>query len=257
MAWKYTRNRLPEVKANLAEGMAAVVRVTASDILERADEAVPSPEHPGPYATGALRASGHVVTDEYSGYEEAIAAAKAAPGTRIVKQDQILPPTELPPLPAWRFMALVVYPLTYAGLIENGFFHTTKTAGIVGTEKYPMHRGGYVREQPYLVPAFVSAREAFEERMRRVMSSLDGSTVIIERPETPEETASREAWQRGELGLAKSAVHQYRLFAREEMHSRMEARAFEPQAYRGYRETKAEASERARNDYETMRGYDE
>lgn len=139
MGWK-KKSAIPQIRAAFRASVAGVVNDTPEGVLYDAQRLVPAPGRSRGYATGALKESGYIARSEYEGaahagsysYEEAITAAQAAPDARILGRDQILPEMFVPPLPTGLYMSIVDFPLSYAALIHNGFFHVRAGRHIIG-----------------------------------------------------------------------------------------------------------------------------
>lgn len=129
--WRY-KSKIPQVIAAAREGAQKVVDSVAVDVLAESSRMVPQPGKSRGYAVGSLKASGYIVDDTGANWEAAVTAAQAAPDSRILKRDQIQTALDIPPLPPDKFMAIVDYPLTYAALIHNGFYHVRAKKHIIG-----------------------------------------------------------------------------------------------------------------------------
>lgn len=118
----------------------ALCELFAGHALAAAQEAIPAPGRSGGFATGALRDSGYVISPRISGYDAAIAKARSATGTRIVKRAQIEPPfggeysrgsgAQF----SGQFWAVFDFPLTYAALVQKGFNHASAGRHISGSD---------------------------------------------------------------------------------------------------------------------------
>lgn len=159
-------NHLPAVRKALDVGMAQAVNQTAVRVRDAAKELVPSLDNPGPFATGALQASIHVVTEERSDYYDAIIGADSArmsaadPDDRQPLEPFINPPITIHAPRGWT-IAAVVAPLNYAYRVEMGGF----------SSRYAPRAAG-----PFMRPAALMERQAFARRARDVVKSLESFT---------------------------------------------------------------------------------
>lgn len=124
----------PQILRHLKRGTSERVHKAAHRVLYESNRLAPFPGHSRGYSVGALIASGYVSSAKLGTkeYDAAIALAASVPGTRIEDRDQILPPT-VPYDSGDSVTALVDYPLTYARLMETGFWHEGAQTFIPGS----------------------------------------------------------------------------------------------------------------------------
>lgn len=154
------KSNVKGIKHAILRGAAKATRDTAKGIAKGAKERVPSPQNTGPYATGALQASIHVVDatpkstgGERSGYAAAKAAALAA-NPKVVVEPEL--PVAVPD-PAVLVCA-VDEPVEYAERVEKGGFDMS---------------AGYRAPGPHLEPAKNEEEPKFNSRLGAALREIE------------------------------------------------------------------------------------
>lgn len=135
--WSYDLRPYDQMDEEMRQGIQRLVDDTAESALVYARKFAPNTTMSRGYATGALALSGYTISVSGSGYLAAVAAAKAAPKTRIEARNQILPEFPLHTLdvnnPDMAF-AVMDFPTTYANLIRNGFHNRKAKKFVIGID---------------------------------------------------------------------------------------------------------------------------
>jgi hypothetical protein len=132
--WNIDTSWLDRLKEDFAIEGQLLCDEAAEEVMARAKARIPQPGMSKGYATGAAKESGYTANPRTSGYDQAIAMAKAAPGTRIVERDQIEPEEVVDVHGPDSFMAIVHFPLTYVDLIRFGYYHVQAKKQIPGND---------------------------------------------------------------------------------------------------------------------------
>jgi len=157
------KHNLDKIEKALIRGLERADNATAKAIAKRAKENAP-------VDTTALRESIHTVTDEGSGYEEAIARVKAAnpklrQADKLTEQNNILPERPLignePDQGV--HVAEVDVPLNYAPIVHDG--HVAVFSG-EGPSRF-------VGARPFLADAVREEESGHEKRLRKVITDLE------------------------------------------------------------------------------------
>lgn len=158
--------------ATVRNKLDAAVLVSAHRVLGRADEYVPR-IGTAPYATDALRASGHVLAGSEDGYssavnravaarDRAIASGVADSRTKPLKGSEIAPNAIFEPREG-ESVAIVVYPLTYAELIHDG---------------YSLGSNGYMAARPFLADAAIDEENNFKDEVLEAMAKAEDVSYV-------------------------------------------------------------------------------
>jgi hypothetical protein len=242
-----------QIKAALNKGVKEAVAATAYAVLQRANEGVPQPGQSRGYAVGALKASGYVATEDASGYEAAIAEASQAQNTtrvfehghwidrvdaktRIVERDQILPPEE-PAKEAGHIKAIVAYPLYYAWLIENGFYHQRAGRHIIGVA---FLKGACSYEEPFFVGSLGRVLKGLE--LIQAQTRTQRQAAVAQRQQL-----ARQAY---DMSQANKAVRETQLLEYDELRAAYGQQLFNPEKGQNM----AETWERVKRTLEEHRG---
>lgn len=181
---------------------------TAETVLQIANKKAPRPGNSQGYALGALVASGYVSTPTKGDkeYYKAVSAAMAVPETRIVTRDQILPMEAPPPDSGTRRTAWVNYPLSYAMLMEHGFWHENAQTFIPGSH--------------FLYDATVEAHADFNTAFYDLLDELKQFKILTPREKVLARREAREEaeaeWERRQAREASRLVREERDLLKDE-----------------------------------------
>lgn len=153
MSWDADFKALDDAERILIEGNKRAVRASAARIQARTQNNAPSPQNPGPYATGATRASVYKQTDEGSDYDEAVAAAR-----KLDSNAAFTPSGNIATLAGeGQAEAAVGVATSHAPFVENGH--------------YNIRSGSYVAPQPFLAPSVEADRAELEADLEQVLKN--------------------------------------------------------------------------------------
>lgn len=128
---------LDRFEREVSTGMTDVCIGTARKALVVAQNAVPNLQLSRGYATDALKLSGYVISKRGSGYNAAIRKAQAK-NDRIAERGQIKEQFDIHSIVDLNnreyAVAVLDFPLTYADLIQKGFYHVLAERHIVGVD---------------------------------------------------------------------------------------------------------------------------
>lgn len=229
--WEWKENNFAQVAAALRANAKIACEETAYDILEVAQEKAP-------VDTGALRASIHPVFMDSSGYNPSAMAAKQL--GKVKKRPDPLPALALKPQSDGEVCAAVDVSMPYASFLEFGTFR--------------------IAAQPFLIPAFMKCRGAFERYLKKAMVIRTPSAAKSQ----PSEEDARLAWQAREMAAVRKEEREWKASVVEDMRAKIPAEQFQRQRFnvknmdsRGratyQRETFGEMWERLRRDFEGMK----
>jgi hypothetical protein len=174
----------PQIKKALRTKGLVLVEKVGNRVVDVAKPLIPSPGASRGYAVGALSVSGYVATETggTTNYDKAVSRALGAPDNRLLKRDQIAPPT-VPATYRGMVNAIVDYPITYASLIHDGFRHVgfDPPRWIMGTafltsavneveDEWLGEWAALLKELEFITPITKAMRQADrEERWRQSM----------------------------------------------------------------------------------------
>lgn len=161
--WNISTGWLDDLESDLKKGAQKVCDDFGRRALESARAGVSVDK-------GALKASGYLKTPQESGYQSAVDEAKLKPDTDISTRHQVEPEMSLFTHPdfkpefaravfAW---SLFDFPLSYAGLIDGGFYHARARRQIPGVH--------FIHQGESAAGDFEAAQQEMVNRLMRKMA---------------------------------------------------------------------------------------
>ena len=141
MAVSFTDN-FDDVLQSIERAAKQSVKETAIAIRDEAQAGSPSPEHPGPYATGATMAGLYILAQGFSDYATRVADAKSKNDV-----DAFVLPSEQLQAAQGEALAMLVAPLLYDIYLHAGT--------------------GSTRAQPFMFRAAMKQQNTLEKRLRQ------------------------------------------------------------------------------------------
>ncbi len=151
MSWKLPLRQLKAIDRILTEGNFDVVENTCQAIAETARELAPSPDNPGPFATGATQTAIYVSTLDGSDYKDRVADAENLNPTAQF-MDERKPRFGLPDGMA---EGIVASATVYSDYIENGMFDEDGET--------------YRAPEPFLEPAVDKHEKTLQKEQKKLL----------------------------------------------------------------------------------------